>query len=283
MTTPAGWYSDPDPAARGRERRWDGQRWTDETRPVPTQPGPGMAVGGQHTAWADVRDGGTAGGPPPAVPKKKGIGPTLVIAGVIVAVVVIVGVVALAVGGGDNDAATTASTDSDVITTEPSITTGTSGTTAETTETTEAFVEDGTRDKPLAVGDEGIVGDWGVKVIEIKADAGGDIEAANDFNDPPSNGRYMSVRIEATYDGDEEGSPDGSLVVALSGSDGVQYKDFECGAVVSNESVPELEPGGKATFGVCLDVKPEAIAGGVLFVEELVSFDHEERQYWTIP
>lgn len=93
----------------------------------------------------------------------------------------------------------------------------------------------------------------------------------------------MLVRIEATYNGDKEDSPDGSLTVALSGSDGVQYKDFECGAVVNNDSVPELEPGGKATFGACLNVKPEAIAGGVIFIEELVSFDHEERVFWKIP
>ncbi|TDC75319.1 DUF2510 domain-containing protein, partial [Actinomadura sp. 7K507] len=31
MSTPSGWY--PDPEWMGRERYWDGQTWTDQSRP----------------------------------------------------------------------------------------------------------------------------------------------------------------------------------------------------------------------------------------------------------
>lgn len=35
MTTPAGWYPDTNP---GTERWWDGERWTEQTRPTPPSP-----------------------------------------------------------------------------------------------------------------------------------------------------------------------------------------------------------------------------------------------------
>ncbi|TDE17011.1 DUF2510 domain-containing protein, partial [Actinomadura sp. 6K520] len=35
MSTPPGWY--PDPEWMGRERYWNGQTWTDQSRPYATR------------------------------------------------------------------------------------------------------------------------------------------------------------------------------------------------------------------------------------------------------
>jgi hypothetical protein len=137
--------------------------------------------------------------------------------------------------------------------------------------------------KPLAVGTTAVVGTWSVTVKEIKTDATAAVKAANQFNDDPTKGRYMTVTFEAENRGTKEAAPSSSIVVALVGSDKVQYKDFECHAVAGPTNFSTLEPGGKTTLVDCLDVPPAAIAGGVVFVEDQLSFgEANNRVYWKI-
>ncbi len=141
----------------------------------------------------------------------------------------------------------------------------------------------GSKDEPLSVGESDTLDDWDVTVTEIEVDANKQVAKLNDFNDPPENGRYLLVTFDAVYGGDTEGTPSFELNVTLSGADAVQYTDFECGATVDDFDRPTLEPGGSDTVVKCIDAPPEAIDGGVLFIEPFSSFDGEFRTYWSLP
>lgn len=140
----------------------------------------------------------------------------------------------------------------------------------------------GTEDNPLAVGEKATVGSYDVTLVEFQADATDAVVAANEFNEPPSNGAYGLVTLEATYQGDEDGQPGFDLTAALSGSDAVQYPDTDCSATVPGDGgidAPTLEPGGTASFTFCLDYPLESVDGGTLFVEETVAFE-DTAAYW---
>lgn len=141
----------------------------------------------------------------------------------------------------------------------------------------------GGRENPLALGEAASVGDWEVTVTAVTPDATDQVLDANQFNDPPEHGRYVLVEWDATYHGDDEASPDMDLTFVLSGSDKVQYKDFECGASINQSDVPTLEPGGTASGVVCMDAPAEAIDGGLVFAEEAWALGDASRKFWQIP
>lgn len=141
----------------------------------------------------------------------------------------------------------------------------------------------GSKDEPLAVGDTDTLDDWNVTITEILPDANEEVLALDDYNEAPENGQYVLVTFDATYQGDAEGTPSFELQVTLSGADAVQYSEFDCAAFVEDFDNPTLEPGGSDTVVACIDAPPEAIDGGVLFIEPFSSFDGEYRTYWALP
>lgn len=159
----------------------------------------------------------------------------------------------------------------------------TTTTEAPETTTTTAPEPDGSKESPLAVGKGAVIGDWEVVVTELVPDATAEVQGGNQFNDPPTKGVFMKIVFEATYKGTDEGMPDSSLGVTLSGSDSVQYDHFDCAAAFGSMDFPTLEPGGKATSSRCIDAPAAAIAGGTVFVEDTFSFEDEDRTYWAIP
>ncbi len=158
----------------------------------------------------------------------------------------------------------------------------TENTTEASSEPTTTVATRGDRSKPLAVGESAKVGDYQVTVDSITPDATSQVQSANEFNDPPSKGQYAEVTFTAAYEGTDEGSPAMDLSVVLSGSDKVQYPNFECGAMVETDD-STIEPGGKLQVTVCIDAPAEAIAGGLIFIEPLASFDDTDRVYWNVP
>ena len=134
----------------------------------------------------------------------------------------------------------------------------------------------------LPIGETASLGDFEVTVTEFVADATERVLGDNEFNEPPSKGQYATVTFDATYVGDEEGNPGFDLTAAVV-VDGVQHKDFECGATVEGGGMdaPTLEKGGTASgITFCFDY-PGLNDGARLFFEELLSFS-PERVYWNV-
>jgi len=207
--------------------------------------------------------------------------------GLTVSAVLVAAVLAGCSAEGGNDASTSAedSTSTSTATSERVTTTEEPTTTEKPTTTTPPPPDGSSKTKPLPVGTEAQVSDeWTVAVTSIEPDATAKVQGGNQFNDPPTKGQFMLVTLDATYTGDKEGTPDFGLLVALSGGDNVQYKNFDCRAVFGDMEFPTLEPGGKATTQECLDVPAAAIEGGAIFVEDQLQFGGDDaRRYWAIP
>jgi hypothetical protein len=135
----------------------------------------------------------------------------------------------------------------------------------------------------LPLGEAAEIGDYSVRLIEVDADALDAVLAANEFNDPPGNGRYVVFTFEATYLGDEEGSPGIDLTTVFSGGDAVQYRSSDCLASLGGTFGLTLENGGSGTVTDCFDVPAEAVDGGAIFIEAFFGFgDDADRTYWAL-
>jgi hypothetical protein len=135
----------------------------------------------------------------------------------------------------------------------------------------------------LALGESARVGDYEVTVTAFTADATDEVLTDNEFNEEPSNGVYATATFDATYLGDDEGTPGFDLSAALV-IDGVQHADYECNAYVDGDAIeaPTLENGGSVSGLVfCFD-HPGVNDDARLFFEETISFEGE-RAYWAIP
>ncbi len=141
----------------------------------------------------------------------------------------------------------------------------------------------GSQRSPIPLGQSAPVGDYVVTVTNVILDGDAVVAGANQFNDPPT-GRYVIVEATAEYVGVTEGNPFWDLSYVFNGTDARQYTDTQCSAVLPNDAIdaPTLNPGGSASFQVCMDVPPAAIDGGVLFFEPLVSYDAGERIWFAI-
>jgi hypothetical protein len=128
------------------------------------------------------------------------------------------------------------------------------------------------------VGDE-----YSVTINSVTLDGTADILAMNEFNEEPS-GQYILVDVTAEYTGSEEGDPWIDLSVNFVGSDARQYDSSTCMAVLEKGAldVPTLENGGAADYQLCMDVPADAVEGGKLFVEPIISFDNDSRIYWAV-
>lgn len=137
----------------------------------------------------------------------------------------------------------------------------------------------------LPLGQEAKVGsDYSIAVTKVKLNADQAVKRANEFNEPPKNGRFVIATLDATYTGGDEGEVWADLEATFAGSDNRQYDASSCEAVVKDAmvDVPTLNNGGEATFKVCFDVPPEATDEGSIFVDETAAFDNDSRVYWEI-
>jgi hypothetical protein len=153
----------------------------------------------------------------------------------------------------------------------------------EPTEETESALEppEDTGPDVLDLGASANVGHYEVAVKSVEPNANDIIDAANTFNEPPK-GQYVLVTIRVTYIGGKEGDPWLDLTAKYVGTDNRQYDATQCDAVVPKEAsdVPTLQRGGSATYQECFDMRPSAIKGGQVFVEDSLSFSDEFRVYW---
>lgn len=260
---PAGWYPTGTP---GEQRYWDGTQWTEHTAPT-TQPG--LATGPPGPS-----------GPPPRPPAQRSMTNVLIPVGVCVVLALVLVIVGFVVAsGGDDESA------------DPPRTTRGSGEPDDTSDPRDPTTESsegpadgpGSASDPLPLGETARVGDYDVTVVAVDFDATDEIRAVNEFNEPPTNDDYALVDIKVTYVGDEEGTPSSDLTATLNGGDGVQYEQFECGAVTpKGTDFTTLTNGGTNSFDLCWDYRAEAADGATMFLESFLDFDDEDRTYWAV-
>jgi hypothetical protein len=104
MSTPAGWY--PDPQAEGQQRYWDGNVWTEHQAPVaqtqqPSQP--------NHPAWSAPRQSIAYGEAAPVAAKQKK--PFWRRTWVVVTAGILVAFIAISAASGSGDTSNTAAKD----------------------------------------------------------------------------------------------------------------------------------------------------------------------------
>jgi hypothetical protein len=223
---------------------------------------------------------------PPAPPGGSGDGSTravLIGGGVIALLAVIATVVALVTSGGDRTP-TAAAPGTTAAETAPDGGRGPGGTPEPVAPSPDPDGDAGSPDAPVPLGVEAPVGDYVVRIDAVILDGDAIAAGANPYNDPPA-GRYVIVEATTRYVGTTEGNPYWDLSYVFNGTDARQYADTECSAVLPNDALdaPTLNPGGSASFQVCMDVPPGAIEGGVLFLEPLASFGPTtDRIYFAI-
>ncbi|MGO4433963.1 hypothetical protein AB4Y88_11890 [Paenarthrobacter sp. RAF9] len=142
----------------------------------------------------------------------------------------------------------------------------------------------GSASRPHPLGTTAVVGnEYQVAINAVKLNATDEVLSNNMFNDPPE-GQYVLVDIAVIYVGVEEGNPWVDLSPTFVGSDARQYDAGACGASLKNGAmnVPTLEPGGSASYQVCMDVPVGAVNEGKIFVQKSLSLNSKARTYWGI-
>jgi hypothetical protein len=163
------------------------------------------------------------------------------IVGIVVGVVVFFAVV--------SDAFKDAFSKSDLSAPSPASTTQAAG-----DNQTRASNQAGSRDNPFPIGQTVTNDDWQI-TPGTPHEAGAEIAAENQFNDPPKTGmEYWIVPITAVYTGDKTGNLAFGITVKFVGSDNVTYDD-RCGVIPNPLSdVGDLYKGGTAKGNVCVAV-----------------------------
>lgn len=130
----------------------------------------------------------------------------------------------------------------------------------------------------LPLGTPATVGDYSVIVTAVNQDATQVVADANSFNEAAT-GRYVVVEVTATYNGTaDEANPWVDLTLGYQGTDNRNYDASSCIAVLPNDAFaqPGLRAGGTASYQDCFDVPVEAIAGGLVSVEQFANFSDDQ-------
>lgn len=130
--------------------------------------------------------------------------------------------------------------------------------------------DEGTRNNPLPLGTTITIGspgapEWEVTVGPATLDATDEVLAANQFNDEPEEGfQYAMLNLDATYIGEDSGTPWVDISVSFVGSDANTYQSFDTFAVAPNSftDVNELFPGGSGSGNIVIAVPTDAVADG---------------------
>ncbi|MGB3325219.1 MAG: cupredoxin domain-containing protein, partial [Mycolicibacterium fortuitum] len=128
------------------------------------------------------------------------------------------------------------------------------------------------RDDPVPMGTEARVGDYAVTVLEVTPNADAMVAEANQFNDPPAEGRqYVIARVSITYVGADSGTPWVNLSFRAVGNRNVGYSigGDGCGVVPDGLSdTPELFEGGQIETNVCWSIETVDVDSLVMYAEQ---------------
>jgi hypothetical protein len=126
----------------------------------------------------------------------------------------------------------------------------------------------GTRTNPYPLGTSVTVPDWSIKVNSVMFDAWPQIEAANEFNDPPASGwEDVLVNVTMTYTGTSTGTPWLDFEMNYLGPSNVAYPtsgfDHYCGVSPSPELTDynSVFTSGAVTGNTCFQIQTSDEAG----------------------
>ena len=139
----------------------------------------------------------------------------------------------------------------------------------------------GTRTSPVPLGQyfRPPSSPWELKVVSVDWDAWPEIQAENQFNDPPDPGhRFVLVTIEVRNNGSEVSRFSASLLNSV-GDSNVENNAYECG-VIPNEfsSITRIFPSGVLQGNICTEVSISDTSSLLLF-GDYYDFDLTDRSY----
>lgn len=152
--------------------------------------------------------------------------------------------------------------------------TGTTETGADAAADEEASGGDGTSpESPLPAGSSVEITDWTVSATGV-LDATEEVQAANEFNEPPAEGfQHSLVTITGTYAGDASGSLYMDATFGI-WADGTFYASTDCLNTVENDllDVAEVSAGSEATGSSCVEV-PTGAESYLIYIEDIWALD----------
>lgn len=138
-----------------------------------------------------------------------------------------------------------------------------------TTNETEKDSKTGTRENPIAFGEQvSFTDNWKVKILSVTTNANDLVAEENQFNDPPMDGyQFFMVKLEAIFTGEDSDnflSSDPSLVGNLS----VAYTTYTngCGVIPDKfDDFADVFTNGRLEGNMCWQVKTEELDSLVLY------------------
>jgi len=143
----------------------------------------------------------------------------------------------------------------------------------------------GTREEPIPLCTEADAGSgWRITVLGADPNGTEEVLAENQFNEPPDGGRrFFLIRVSATFAGPGSASIFGGLGFRAVGRSAVAY-DSGMGCGVLPDALPSTEvfEGGTIEGNICFAVSDEDIGSLVLFTDSYLTFDDEDRVYYSL-
>ena len=135
----------------------------------------------------------------------------------------------------------------------------------------------GSLSEPLPVGEVAVVGDWVVRVVSVDAEAGKEVEAENEFKDPPGDGKvFFMATLEATYQGSDSSTFWVDMTLKTVGPSNVAYEAFDasCGVIPNSiDNAGETFLGGTITGNACWEVDVQDADSLILIAEQTFSLE----------
>jgi hypothetical protein len=135
------------------------------------------------------------------------------------------------------------------------------------------------RSNPFPLGTAGSLGNgWTLTITGTYPDAWAQIQAANQFNDPPAAGnQFFMIAVSATYNGPGSSRLDSSFGARAVGASNVAYTTFDnsCGVLPEPNlqlDDPQVFTGGTVTgYAACWHIRSSDAGSLVMFFDPLLS------------
>jgi hypothetical protein len=129
------------------------------------------------------------------------------------------------------------------------------------------------RDNPVPVGQEAQIGDWKVKVVSATLNADDVVASQNEFNNPPeAENQYALVEVEATRTGEGPAAFLPDIYCAFVGSGGTTFETALADVPDNMSKAAEVYVGASVGGNLVFQVASDQVAGGVLMMEEALSY-----------
>lgn len=141
----------------------------------------------------------------------------------------------------------------------------------------------GTRSNPVPLGQPAEVGaGWTVLVNSVDLDANDEVAAANQFNEPPAEGKvYVLANVTITYNGSEPSDAAGVTFEALGAATNTAISQAMAVAPDELSMFTEVFQGGSLSGNVVFEVPVADVETLVLIGHAMMSFDTNDRAFFA--